>query len=174
MPAITPEIGGTWVVSDANEVDRVILGDLGNGDFGLKVIGPDGTTEIIDGVSDVFRIVGTGTLNCTAGAGAGNTTVVAHPEFGSFPVAPAVLQFVSSDVAVTSAFPGPYISLTDAYVSLTSGGPVTTKVMALNAFGRIGVSVPAGVINVTLTVTNYTAASLTLYARYYLLFQDGA
>jgi hypothetical protein len=60
-------------VEDANGVTRVTLGMIGttqSPDYGLKVRAPDGSTTIIDGTSDMFRIVATGTLS-TSGAGTG-------------------------------------------------------------------------------------------------------
>jgi len=65
----------TLTVEDANGVVRVTLGQISAGpppDYGLKVVSSDGSTTIIDGTSDVFKIVASGTLT-TSGAGNGQS-----------------------------------------------------------------------------------------------------
>lgn len=64
---------GDVTVEDANGVVRVLLGNIGTDqdpDYGLIVTSSDGSTVIIDGTSDMFRIDATGTLS-TSGAGTG-------------------------------------------------------------------------------------------------------
>ena len=54
-------------------VDRVVLGDIGGSDYGLKVTN-SGSTVIIDGSSNVFKIVATGTVSITGCAAAADTS----------------------------------------------------------------------------------------------------
>lgn len=51
-------------VEDATGVERVLIGNIGTDDtpnYGLRVTSSDGTTVIIDGTSNMFKIVATGT-----------------------------------------------------------------------------------------------------------------
>jgi hypothetical protein len=52
---------------------RVQMGKLPNGDYGLRVVGPDSTT-IIDGTSDMFRIIADGSLASATGPNNGSVT----------------------------------------------------------------------------------------------------
>ena len=110
MAGITPESGDNIIVSDANGVERVVIGQIAEpteanptGDYGIIVRDPSGSTEILDGVSDVFTIVASGDLSVafpgTAGATATTFVDVANTTSGSVPN--AVLAFVS----LPSSFP---------------------------------------------------------------------
>jgi hypothetical protein len=71
-------IAQTTVTADGVEVshggvDRVTLGALGGGDYGLKVVN-SGATVIVDGSSDMFRIVTTSTFNSPVASGSGTFT----------------------------------------------------------------------------------------------------
>jgi hypothetical protein len=161
MSAITPEIGGTIIVSDANEVDRVILGDLGNGDFGLKVVGPDGTTEIIDGISDVFTILATGTLSVTVADGAAGSDSATHPELGTYAIPPAFNAGINHSGG-TGYFANPHST-----IGMVGGALVTTT------YAEVSVGLSIGTVTVTLDVYNENGSTITRNARYYILRQLG-
>ncbi len=61
-------------VTDETGVERVLVGHLGGGDYGLKVVNA-GSTVIIDGSSDMFRITATGTIALTGGSGTASAAV---------------------------------------------------------------------------------------------------
>ena len=53
-----------FVTEDHNGTQRVVMGMIGTDsspDYGIKITSSDGSTTIIDGTSDVFKIVATGT-----------------------------------------------------------------------------------------------------------------
>ena len=54
-------------------VERVRVGALGGGDYGLKVTN-SGSTVVIDGTSNMFKIVATGTVSITGCAAAADTS----------------------------------------------------------------------------------------------------
>lgn len=58
-----------------NTIDRVTLGDLGSGDFGLKVVAEDGATVIVDGKSNMFKIAASGTLSSSTGPNNSSVTL---------------------------------------------------------------------------------------------------
>jgi hypothetical protein len=62
---------GAFEIVDGSGITRVVLGALGGGDYGLRVTAADGSTVIIDGTSDMFRIVATGTDTITGCNGGG-------------------------------------------------------------------------------------------------------
>lgn len=64
MPPIT--------IEDNLGIVRVTLGDISpagdDSDFGLQVVSSDGSTVIVDGTSDIFTIIASGTLTTAASA----------------------------------------------------------------------------------------------------------
>lgn len=84
-------------VSDEAETDRVHLGKLADGNYGLQVTNPGGTV-IIDGTSNMFKIAATGFLSvagCNGAAGYCVTTVTTDLATG-LTTAPAFLGFRGS------------------------------------------------------------------------------
>jgi hypothetical protein len=65
----------TISIEDDAGIVRVLLGDISaagdDSSFGLQVVSSDGTTVIIDGTSDMFKIAATGTLSTPAATGPG-------------------------------------------------------------------------------------------------------
>ena len=62
---ITDDVGVE--ITDGSNV-RAQLGKLGTNSFGLKVISSDGSTVIVDGTSDMFKIAAQGTISVTTSA----------------------------------------------------------------------------------------------------------
>jgi len=78
---------------------RVQLGllPIGVGNYGLRVVSADGTTVIIDGTSDVFKVVASGTLSAVIPAtGAIVSASVSLPALGVLATIPANLTYLSN------------------------------------------------------------------------------
>jgi hypothetical protein len=99
-------------VTDGTNV-RVTVGQINSsvpGDYGLKVLSSDGTTVIIDGTSDMWKIVAKGTDSFTI-AGVATTTSPANnvthvttlTGLGTFAVQQAFLGYVAFGTSSTSA-----------------------------------------------------------------------
>jgi len=104
---VTPDVG--IEVTDGSAV-RVQLGNITSGGWGLRVISSDGTTVIIDGTSDVWKIAAKGTDSFTI-AGVATTTSPANNAthvtvltgLGNFSVQQAFLGYVAFGTSSTSA-----------------------------------------------------------------------
>ena len=89
-------------VKDALANERVRLGALVGGDYGLRVTSADGATVIIDGTSNMFKIVATGTQTVAfpaAGNGASAETTLSG--LGSYATPPQCLYTTADDTSVT-------------------------------------------------------------------------
>jgi hypothetical protein len=170
MPPIT--------IEDNSGIVRVTLGDISpagdDSDFGLKIVSSDGTTVIIDGTSDVFRIQATGTLSKTQATGGSGSTVVTLTALGLLNNPPAFASFIGDGTTGYST-PGqiqydPFL----AYAAVTSAGAVTTRVVAsqfvCDVRTYLSGAAPANA-NVGLTVSNTIGSTVTQQARYYILVQ---
>ncbi len=139
--------GGLVVTKDG--IERVRVGDISGGagtDYGLKVVNA-GTAVIIDGSSNMFKIVASGSLAVTipAWAGAGNPLAIAQTDLtltglGAQSTIPAHLSFV-----------GPTTNPTDErkigitfrrrnngnFVAGASGGAATSEMLALTSFTQM-------------------------------------
>ena len=89
---------------------RVQLGDISPGkngsSYGLKVISSDGSTVVIDGTSDVFKIQASGSLSVSVPARAGNNfasanTSVTLSGLGTFTATPAHLSLLADTASGT-------------------------------------------------------------------------
>jgi len=173
MTAITPETGGSIAVFDANDIERFRAGDPDVGDdFAATVRAPD-DTEIINGVSNVFKIIASGTLSKTVGAGAIGSTTVNLPALGTFAAVPVMIGIVSSGTAGTGdKFIGhEFVVEANVYTALTSGGAVTHPVTAIETMTTISAKLEGdGTVTVTLAIFNVTGpGSITRYGRYYVM-----
>lgn len=88
--------------------DRLIAGDIGGGVYGLKVVSTDGVTTIIDGTTNVFKILTSGSVSVTVPARSTNAVAAANTEvtltsLGTFSTIPAHLSFVGPSVATTDS-----------------------------------------------------------------------
>jgi hypothetical protein len=128
---------GGLTVADAAGSTRVTLGMIGTVDapsYGLRVVSSDGTTVIIDGSSNMFKIIATGTLTrafvAATGSATASTTLTALG--AGYSVPPACLWSVaydnsganlrtSGEVIVTTAGVGSINWRALGYLSLSAG-----------------------------------------------------
>jgi hypothetical protein len=99
------ELGSQRLRVNDGSVDRVLVGAIGGGDFGLKVVktGAVGGDTIIDGTSGIFKLIYSNTLtvSCTAGA-----TNYATAELSSLGAQTSVLAYhghITSSSSLTAA-----------------------------------------------------------------------
>jgi hypothetical protein len=114
LSAALSSVAGTVVnsasleITDAAGQSRVLLGAIGGDDYGLKVVSSDGTTVIIDGTSDVFKVAATGTAAVAgvdgsgSSGGSGSTTVTLSTGLTYSPVSAFWIA------SVTGLIPTPY------------------------------------------------------------------
>ena len=156
---------------------RVQMGKLPSGDYGLRVVSSDGTTVIIDGTSDMFRILASGTTSLTLAADATGSNDVNLSGLGSFSTTPAHLSFISTDSAAGSARDmGITFGLwAKRWAASTSGGAVTSSFIALNAGGtQPGVGKIYTLLSGStclLRTDGIAISGTTFYGRYYILAQ---
>jgi hypothetical protein len=137
----------------------------------LVISAADGTTVILDGSSNMFKITATGTMSHTQGATSGGSSTVDLTGLGALPTTPAHLCFVSEGNATSSHQHGfRFIETADVFVSGTSGGSPTQRTRTINWQGNMIVLLATGAIaRVLLGVDNSTGVSKTAYGRYYVL-----
>lgn len=139
-----------------------------------------GATVIIDGTSDMFRILSTGTLSVATVNGDRNiessTTLSGLGALASTPVNISQVgpANTSSDVRWTT-FMAEGVVDGDMFVSGTSGGSPTQKVIFAGHLGwsadvRVGLD-GSSFAKVVLHSSNQSGANHTAYTRYYLLAQ---
>lgn len=149
-------------ISDSAGVIRVTLGSLGNGDYGLKVISTDGTTVIIDGTSDVFKIAATGTLSkAVVNLDNSVTSSAALSGLGTYTTTPAHLAHTSLDNVNTGH------RRAAAFVAINgiAGGAISSSIGWYFATFLDGSSFA----NVILVVTDANAGNQTVWVKYYIL-----
>src|SRR5438128_7085956 len=87
--------GDAVKVIDAAGNIRVYLGNIPGGDYGLQVVSSDGATVIIDGTSDIFKIVATGTTSVTVTANNYGFVEVTLSGLGNVTATPAFQGYVT-------------------------------------------------------------------------------
>ena len=98
---------------------RAQLGKLPGGTYGLRVVSSDGSTVIIDGTSDMFKIAASGTLTAAfPAAGSAAQRTASLPGLGVFSTLPVLVAMTSYDA--TSGFSGRLLSQ-DLWVTFASG-----------------------------------------------------
>jgi hypothetical protein len=176
---ITDDVGVE--VTDGTS-SRVQMGKLPSGQYGLRVVSSDGTTVIIDGTSDVFKIVASGTDSFTI-AGVATTTspqnnqthVTSLPGLGTFAVQQAHLSFVSpgtgsaGEVAI-----GRYPLIAGNHFSST----VVTPYTAVNGAFTMALAywsgyLTAGVQQIVFAGSNWLTTSQTFSGRYFIMSEAG-
>lgn len=173
---VTDDIG--LEVTDGSN-PRVQIGLLPGGTYGLRVIAADGTTVIIDGTSDMFRIAATGSAS-TSQTGAGiSTTVVSVSGTGlSGTDSPAFLAYITEGTSPSSNSNrevGRQLVLGVVFAAPTSGGATTTRVEAIRYSGGVVSSAAGGLPTIAVYADQgeggATVAAFTM--RWYLLRQVG-
>ena len=166
-----PGLAGVSVY-DAAGNQRVVLGQISSTpDYGLKVVSADGTTVIIDGTSDMFRIAATGssTLAGVDGSGAaGGTASNVITLSTGLTFAPATMIFYSLTGSSAGQIPTPY------YIWDSSNGFAGSGLVTDDFHGQAAV-VNTNQTQVSLfwgTRLNRSGATSRIF-RYYVLEQVG-
>ena len=140
----------------------------------LSVTNPGGTV-IIDGSSDMFRIVATGTLSHTQAAGSDGSTTVTLSALGAQTVPLAFVAYVAESNSLTGVWwdLGHLVNWSTTFVAPTSGGSPVQQARTANwvAWVSAGLTSANAYPIVRLSLSNSTTTSKTAYARYYLLAQ---
>ena len=167
--------------------ERVRLGDVeglagvpAGTEYGLWVGGGgitvvnSGSTVIIDGTSNMFKIAASGTLSGTQATGSeGVVDSITLTGLGTMSQVPAHVSYVAQGSAVTdrrSLGVGTRRSL--QYGATTSGGATTADFIAIQSYTRILTRLdasPTGSALVELMIDNHSGASVTDYSKYYVL-----
>lgn len=164
-------------VTDAASHLRVTLGNIPGGDWGLQVWSSDGTTVIIDGTSDMFRIAFSGTQSLTIATntmGANTDTTIGA--LGSNNTStPATLSFLSTSSAANA---NRHLSvLYDAlgpstlWAAGTSGGTPNQIFVGLLLIGEAHANIGSGQVHVVLAAHNQSGSTVTFQNRFYILAQ---
>ena len=138
----SPEAGTAGIgVADASGVTRVQVGMIGTytaQTYGIKVVSSDGSTVIIDGTSNMFKIATSGTGSKTSGVGPIGrigSLAVTLSGLGQYLVSlPALLTYEGdvndtiSDHWLAASGPGGILG----WAANASGGATTTAFMHLN------------------------------------------
>lgn len=138
----------------------------------LTVYNDNGSTVVIDGTSNMFKIQASGTTSLSIGAGANASTNTQLTSLGNgFTVTPAHLSFLStgSTSAAYQQIGELEVASLTGYVAGSSGGSPTVAVLKLTVFARVQTVLASGYINVYLTGSNAGAGSQTVYSRYHVL-----
>lgn len=160
-PSIVTGTAGAQLTNNGLEVSdgthlRVTVGNIGSS-YGLKVLSSDGSTVIIDGTSDMFKIVATGTL----------TT----PTNGAVPVTNTASVTLSTGLTYSPA---------SLWYQQDSGGSDVTPVLVVTNLGAVAQYNWAfvKVVNTNQTLAECVAFSvlnsvLAYTFRYYVLVETG-
>jgi hypothetical protein len=173
----TTTIDNNGLAVKTGGVERVRVGAIGGGDYGLKVTNA-GSTTIIDGTSDHFRISASGTLSATALAEDSDGNSVTLSGLGALAATPAHMSFIGPSAAATSVRRGDLmwtgIYTQTLYVAAASGGSPTVRAQAVNGLANAYLALDgSNFATVNLDIYNYgSASSNTSYARYYVLAQS--
>lgn len=126
---ITDDVG--LEVTDGSHV-RVQIGNLGGGDYGLKVISADGSTVIIDGTSDIFKIATSFTTSATRTGIGSVQSLVGVGGFGLPNQAPSFTAYLTEGTAPLTSDNrnlGWFHKTATGFVAGTSGGSPTNGAM---------------------------------------------
>lgn len=157
-----------WVV---NAPGNVIIDDDGIEitDGALVVSNPTGTV-VIDGTSNMFKILATGTATHSQAAFGTSAFSATLPGLGSFATTPGFISYASEGNALNShQFLGRFAEMADVYVAGTSGGSPTQRTWTVNWEAVLIVHAGSGTVTYLLSINNATAVTKTAYGRYYIL-----
>lgn len=159
-------------VGDTAGNDRVHLGQLPSGDYGLEVTNPGGTV-IIDGTSNMFKIQATGTFSHTVADNTDlATTTVTLSGLGALPTTPAHLGYIAGANTVGAKQANAYAQ-NDAsdFVANTSGGATNQARVMATIVMRLATYLNGSneaVVESRMSTAG-VGASTTWFARYYVL-----
>ncbi len=143
--------------------DRVVIGQRGDGSFGIKVSKPGfsastGTSDqqVMSSDFNIFKIVATGTQSITKGASSPGTTIAFAHGLGYRPVIIAFADFTGASPAIQH-LPANYVNLSNGLIDLT----IQASVDATNVnFAYFSPSTSA-----------YFGSALTTTIRWYLMVE---
>jgi len=158
---------------------RVQMGKLPSGDYGLRVVSGDGSTVIIDGTSNMHKIVATGTLSGTATTGSDQT--VASITLSGLGTLSEILAHQAYYAVVDGSVDDPRVlgispQWTLKYAATSSGGSPNSEFLAAVVYARIRgllTGDPTGEMQLQLRIDNHAGGDRTVYSRYYV-FQETA
>lgn len=135
-----------------------------------------GSTVIIDGTSDIFKISATGTLTNTGPADAVTFATVTLSALGTPTTTPAHICYIaptSAPVTTTSMSVNPSLQATvmdSSWVAATSGGSPTVRAGAITVYAQVVTYLDvSGQVVVRLEVSNYYTSAQPRWCRYYVL-----
>lgn len=159
-----------------NSTAETIINDVGITVINGKISVANGASVvIIDGTSEMFRIVATGTISRTQannGIGTSTTTLTGLGNLSNTPNFTAYLNGTGSAWASTEQ--GTIGGDQQVYGADTSGGSPTHRITAFTWAAHIGcelVGTPPANARIYLTVSNVTGANITIYGRFHVLTQ---
>lgn len=160
-----------------NGISRVTLGAIGGGDFGLKVTN-GGSVVIIDGSSNMFKIVASGTLVHTQAANSGGASSVTFPGAG-LPAwnSPAFISYITQGTSPDTnsnrnlgSLTWPRLANHTAYAADTFTGVTNTDFYPLSwevhAYSHCDLS---GVPALSLHTSNGSPSEVSAFVRYHIL-----
>lgn len=141
-------------------------------DGAITVESPDGTV-IIDGSSNMFKILATGTVQNTVADNTDNDVALTTlSSLGTFSATPAHMSFLTTGTAVTANRSGSHSTAPASdFVASTSGGAVNQNRIMATVDARIA-TILNGSDEVQISFRMYAAGvggSTTWHARYYIL-----
>jgi hypothetical protein len=175
-PSIVLGTAGAQLTDKGLEVSdgtnkRVTVGNIGSS-YGLKVIAADGTTVIIDGSSNMFKIVASGSLSQTVANGTSgavqDTTFGGLGTWATVPICFAGVSFSNGTFSNVRQV-NREIAFADAWVASSSGGATTTHQRGITLEASVGsFLVDASTVGIRQGCSNLSGSSQTAYARYQL------
>jgi len=172
-------IAQTTITADGVEVndgsvDRVTLGALGGGDYGLKVVN-SGSTVIIDGTSNMFKILATGTHSVALGVGpnVSGGDAVTLTGLGTLSTTPAHLTFLATGNTTNANQHLGFLQTTfgQKWVAGSSGGSPNQSRQLADHVGDAHTALNGSgyVVHQVSGKNDSGVVSVTFYARYYIL-----
>ena len=157
--------------------ERVRLGRLDNGDYGLMVTSPDGSTIIIDGTSNMFKIMASGSLSGTKSDGSDGTVAeITLTGLGPQTAAPSFLTWIATGTGATQnrVIGSNFSERTELWAAPTSGGAVNQDFIAFREYTRVRLHLTSdNLIEIQLVIDNQSGGDITRYSRYYIMQETG-
>jgi hypothetical protein len=152
----------------------------GSPNGGLLIVSNDGSSVIIDGTSDMFKIAASGSVSSAIPAVSGTTlgtatVTTSFPGLGTLPFTPGHQSYVASAAGtgsgrsqspLTQYYPG------TQFVAGTSGGVVTNTALVPLTTGYLRTYLSAGIAQIDFVLIN--AAGATTYYGYFYILQETA
>jgi hypothetical protein len=139
-----------------------------------------GSTVIIDGTSDMFKIAATGTQSLNVGASSGETAVsVTLTGLGTYTTCPAYLAVETADTTsqTSNRHSGQFRFNNGGFIASVSGGATTFQVVASSTVFNTGITLTgasSGNAVVTLWANNQSANAYANSGNRYWVLQEVA